>query len=243
MSLSAVIVTGAANGIGAAIVRSCLDAESVVVACDIDRAGLEALEARHRGRPLDVRFCDVGVRADCEAFMDGAIADHPNVDGLVNNAGLYLGQPVTDYDDDVMERVIAVNVKGPVWLSRRFAGHVLPQKRRGAIVNFASVAGEVGSSDAIYGMVKAGVIGLTKSNAMNFAPLIRVNVVSPGLIVDTAIAGRIPKYRYEEYKRQERLDGDIYPRDVAAVCSFLLSDAARNMTGAVVPVDNGCYPR
>ena len=116
-------------------------------------------------------------------------------------------------------------------LSRRFAAHLLPAERRGAIVNLASDAGEVGSSDALYGTVKAGVIGLTKSNAMNFAPYIRVNVVSPGLIIRTAIADRIPDHRYAEYKRQELLDGDIHPEYVADVCAYLLSDRSRTLTG------------
>ncbi|MFD8674646.1 SDR family NAD(P)-dependent oxidoreductase [Streptomyces seoulensis] len=238
-----IIVTGGASGVGKALVGRLLDAGHTVVTCDIDEAGLKDLAAAHAGRPLETHVRDVASHEDCDAFMDDVIAAHPEVDGLVNNAGLYLGQPVWKYDDATIERVIAVNVKGPVWLSRRFAGHLLPEKRRGSIVNLASVAGEVGSSDALYGTVKAGVIGLTKSNAMNFAPYIRVNVVSPGLIVDTAIADRIPDYRYAEYKRQEQLDGDIRPEYVADVCVYLLSDASRTLTGALLRSDNGCYPR
>ncbi|WP_029030426.1 SDR family NAD(P)-dependent oxidoreductase [Salinarimonas rosea] len=243
MSVSTIIVTGAAAGVGRALVGLLLDRGMTVIASDIDEAGLASLRDLHAGRRLAVSTCDVGVRADCDAFMERTLAEFPEVDGLVNNAGLYLGRPVWDYDDETIERVIAVNVKGPVWLSRAFAGHLLPQKRRGAIVNLASVAGEVGSSDALYGTVKAGVIGLTKSNAMNFAPYIRVNVVSPGLIVNTAIADRIPEYRYKEYKRQEMLDYDILPEDVARICAYALSDDARSMTGAVLRADNGCYPR
>ncbi|MEU2871013.1 SDR family oxidoreductase [Streptomyces olivoreticuli] len=243
MSISKVIVTGGANGVGRALVRRCLDDGMTVIACDIDEPGLKALADEHAGRPLDTHVCDVADHAACDVFMDRVLADHPDVDGLVNNAGLYLGQPVWDYDDPTMERVVGVNVMGPIWLSRRFAGHLLPEKRRGAIVNLASVAGEVGSSDALYGTVKAGVIGLTKSNAMNFAPYIRVNVVSPGLIVNTAIADRIPGYRYAEYKRQEQLDGDILPEDVANVCAYLLSDQSKTLTGSLLRADNGCYPR
>ncbi|GGK49518.1 SDR family NAD(P)-dependent oxidoreductase [Salinarimonas ramus] len=243
MSVSTVIVTGAAAGVGRALVGLLLDRGMTVIASDIDEPGLASLRDAHAGRPLAVSTCDVGVRAECDAFMERTLAAFPQVDGLVNNAGLYLGRPVWDYDDTTIERVIAVNVKGPVWLSRAFAGHLLPHERRGAIVNLASVAGEVGSSDALYGTVKAGVIGLTKSNAMNFAPYIRVNVVSPGLIVNTAIADRIPEYRYKEYKRQEMLDYDILPEDVARICAYALSDDAKSMTGAVLRADNGCYPR
>lgn len=214
-----------------------------VIACDIDKAGLDDLAHRYSGMRLHVRTCDVGVREQCEEFLDWVMENHPDVNGLVNNAGLYLGRPVWEYDDETIERVIAVNVKGPVWLSRRFGMHLVAMEWRGAIVNLTSVAGEVGSSDALYGTVKAGVIGLTKSNAMNFAPYVRVNAVSPGLIVRTAIADRIPEYRYREYKRQELLEGDILPEDVANVCAYLLGDGSTTLTGAVLRADNGCYPR
>lgn len=243
MSVRTVIITGGGNGVGKVLVRRALDDGMTVVACDIDEPSLKELADEHAGRPLETQVCDVSSREECEEFMDGVLTRHPSVDGLVNNAGLYLGQPVWEYDDIEMERVLAVNIKGPVWLSRLFARHLLADSRRGAIVNVASVAGEVGSSDALYGSAKAGVIGLTKSNAMNFAPLIRVNAVSPGLIVDTAIADRIPGYRYAEYKRQEQLDGDILPEDIANVCMYLLSEESRTLTGAVVRADNGCYPR
>lgn len=243
MSMEKVIITGGANGVGRALVRRCLDDGQTVIAGDIDEPALKALADEHAGRPLEVHTVDVGNHESCDAFLDVVLAAHPEVTGLVNNAGLYLGQPVQQYDDATIDRVIDVNVKGPVWLSRRFAGHVIAEGRRGAIVNLASVAGEVGSSDALYGTVKAGVIGLTKSNAMNFAPHVRVNVVSPGLIIRTAIADRIPDYRYAEYKRQEQLDGDITPEAVADVCAYLLSDRSALMTGAVLRADNGCYPR
>jgi 3-oxoacyl-[acyl-carrier protein] reductase len=241
--LEKVIVTGGANGVGRALVRRCLADGMSVIACDIDEVSLKGLAEDHPGAPLWTKVVDVASHPDCDAFMEWVAAEHDDVSGLVNNAGLYLGQPVWDYDDATMKRVIAVNVLGPIWLSRSFAGMLMPRERRGAIVNVASVAGEVGSSDALYGTVKAGVIGLTKSNAMNFAPLIRVNVVSPGLIIETAIADRIPAYRYAEYKRQELLDGDIRPEYVADVCAYLLDDRSRVLTGAVLRADNGCYPR
>jgi 3-oxoacyl-[acyl-carrier protein] reductase len=243
MCVNTVIITGGANGVGKALVEKCLSEGMTVIACDIDAEALEKLADENAGRLLEIEICDVGKHDDCEKMMDRVLARHPEIDGLVNNAGLYLGQSIWKYDDETIDRVISVNVKGPMWLSRRFADHIMPQKKRGAIVNLASVAGEVGSSDAVYGTVKAGVIGLTKSNAMNFAPYIRVNAVSPGLVTRTKIADRIPAYRYKEYKRQELLDGDIVPEDVAAVCSYLLGDGARTLTGATVPADNGCYPR
>jgi 3-oxoacyl-[acyl-carrier protein] reductase len=97
--------------------------------------------------------------------------------------------------------------------------------------------------DALYGATKAGVIGLTKANAWNFAPRIRVNAVSPGLIRDTSIHDRIPDPRRMEYERQEIIKAPIQPDGVADVILFLLSEKSRHLTGKVIAVDNGAYPR
>lgn len=243
MTVNTVIVTGAAYGIGRATVRRCLDDGMTVIACDIDEKRLNELTAEHAGAPLDLHVVDVASPRALESFFADVVAKHPDINGLVNNAGLYLGRSVFDYDDETIDRVIDVNVKAPVYLSRLFARHLLPRKVRGSIVNIASVAGEVGSSDALYGAAKAAVVGLTKSNAMNFAPYIRVNVVSPGVVFKTHIVDRIPEYRLKEYRRQETLDQDIQPEDVANAIAFLLGDQSRNTTGTLFPVDNGCYPR
>ena len=243
MSIHTVIVTGGANGIGRAVVRRCLADGMFVIACDIDRPGLEALAHTHTGERLEVHAVDVASKTEIDAFVADVVSRHPDVDGLVNNAGLYLGRSIFKYDDATIERVVAINLMAPLRLSQRFAEHLLPRKARGAIVTVASVAGEVGSSDAPYGATKAAVIGLTKSNAMNFAPYIRVNTVSPGVVFGTSIVDLIPEYRLKEYRRQETLDLDIQPEDVASAIAFLLGDGSRNTTGTVFPVDNGCYPR
>ncbi|MFY1663933.1 SDR family oxidoreductase [Pseudomonas sp. Pseu.R1] len=99
------------------------------------------------------------------------------------------------------------------------------------------------SIDALYGATKAGVIGLTKANAWNFAPRVRVNAVSPTLVRDTFIHDRTPEHRRKAYERQEIIDDPIEPKGVADVIMFLLSDQSRHLTGKVVPVDNGAYPR
>lgn len=243
MTGNTVIVTGGANGIGRAVTRRCLADGLRVVACDVDAPALDALAAEHAGEPLEVHAVDVADDGALDAFFAEAVRRHPELDGLVNNAGLYLGRSVFDYDDETIERIIAVNLKAPIRLSRHLGSHLMTRKARGSIVNIASVAGEVGSSDALYGATKAAVIGLTKSNAMNFAPLVRVNTVSPGLVLDTAIVDRIPPYRLAEYRRQEVLDGGVRPEDVAKAVAFLLGDESRCTTGMTLPVDNGCYPR
>ena len=91
MSIQKVIITGGANGVGRALVRRCLDDGQTVIACDIDEPALKELAAEHEGRPLEVHTCDVGSHESVDAFLDVVLAEHPDVRGLVNNAGLYLG--------------------------------------------------------------------------------------------------------------------------------------------------------
>ena len=130
---------------------------------------------------------------------------------LVNNAGVYLGQSLFNYSSQEIDRVIDVNLKGLIYFTRFFVKSVWKESAKGIIVNIASVAGEFGSSDAIYALTKAGTLGMTKSNAMNLAPNIRVNAISPGLVHDTKIFDQIPKHRLEEYQRQELLADKITP--------------------------------
>lgn len=243
MSQRRVIVTGAANGIGAAIVRKCVEGGYHVIGCDIDRSGLEKLASSLPAGTFTHFEVDVGDIAALREFYRVTLEQFEDLYGLVNNAGIYHGKSVYKYSDGEIDRILDVNVKALIHLSKDFAETLTHANRQGVIVNVSSVAGEVGSSDALYGLTKAAVIGLTKSNAMNFAPHVRVNAVSPALIRETAILHKIPKYRLEEYERQETLKDPILPEGVADVVSFLLSNSSRHLTGKIVPVDNGAYPR
>ncbi len=96
---------------------------------------------------------------------------------------------------------------------------------------------------ALVFLAGAAVIGLAKANAWNFAPFVRVNAVSPALIHETAIYDTIPEYRRAEYARQEILKDPILPSGVAEVIVLLIGESLRHMTGKVIAVDNGAYPR
>ena len=162
---------------------------------------------------------------------------------LINNAGVYRGNPLHTYDVATIEGDYWVNVLAPMLLTQAYATPLVERSEPGCVVNLSSTAGEVGSSDAVYGSSKAAVIGLTKSQAMNYAPWVRVNCVSPGMVRDTAIEDRIPAYRHAEYARQEQLTTRLDAASVAEVIEFLISPASRNLTGKVIGVDNGAYPR
>jgi len=240
-----VVITGAANGIGKATVLACIDAGFYVIAADKDKEGLVALQRSLRGEALEVHVADFSRREVFKSFIPQLCSKygHESLYALVNNAGLYHGKSVYDYSDDEIEEIWALNLQSLVYLSKDFASQAAPSDASRCIINITSVAGEVGSFDALYGATKAGVIGLTKANAWNFAPQIRVNAVSPALILDTSIHNRIPEHRRKEYQRQEILKDPIYPAGVADVIMFLLSDQSRHLTGKVISVDNGAYPR
>ncbi|MDD1966691.1 SDR family NAD(P)-dependent oxidoreductase [Pseudomonas sp. NPDC090203] len=240
-----IVITGAANGIGRATAMACVEAGFFVIAADKDRLGLQALQRDLPPHRLETHLVDFAQASVYQSFIGNLyeVHKHRSLHGLVNNAGVYNGKSVYDYSDGDMEEMWAVNLKSLVYLSKDFARHEPQAQHSRSIINITSVAGEVGSMDALYGATKAGVIGLTKANAWNFAPRVRVNAVSPALVRNTSIHDRIPEHRRKEYERQEILDEPIEPQGVADVIMFLLSDQSRHLTGKVIAVDNGAYPR
>lgn len=238
-----IVITGAANGIGRATAKACLEAGFYVIAADKDRNGLQSLLAESDAQQLEIIEADFSDVSTLKSFIPQLYYRHESLGGLVNNAGLYRGQSVFDYSDEQIDEMCTVNLKSLVYLSREFAQREMSAGGSRSIVNITSVAGEVGSFDALYGATKAGVIGLTKANAWNFAPSIRVNAVSPALVRNTSIFDRIPEHRRREYERQEILKDPIQPSAVADVIVFLLGEKSRHMTGQVIAVDNGAYPR
>jgi len=235
------VVTGAASGIGRALARRLAGAGYELLLVDVNGAGLDSLAAELPAAPR-LLTADLsgqpGVAQVCEAMtkLERPVA-------LINNAGSYRGNPLHTYDVPTIEADFWVNVLAPMLLTQAYATPLVERSEPGCVVNLSSTAGEVGSSDAVYGSSKAAVIGLTKSQAMNYAPWVRVNCVSPGMVRDTAIEDRIPAYRHAEYARQEQLTTRLDAASVAEVIEFLISPASRNLTGKTIPVDNGAYPR
>ncbi|WP_339468992.1 SDR family NAD(P)-dependent oxidoreductase [Pseudomonas sp. EL_65y_Pfl1_R83] len=237
------IVTGAANGIGRATVEVAIQQGYFVIAADKDAEGLKVLQDLYSADVFDAQVVDFSDMAVIKRFIPTLYERHATIYGLVNNAGIYHGKSVYAYSDEQIDEILNVNLKALVYLSKDFAEREMKHEAPRSIVNIASVAGEVGSCDALYGATKAAVIGLTKANAWNFAPFVRVNAVSPALIHETAIYDTIPEYRRAEYARQEVLKDPILPSGVAEVIMLLVGDAMRHITGRVIPVDNGAYPR
>ncbi|MDM5286529.1 SDR family oxidoreductase [Peribacillus castrilensis] len=237
------IVTGAASGIGKEIVKQSLQEGASVIACDINDHSLYDLKrSTDDCYVLHTYQLDVSNHEEVVKFFVYVEAEHADVDGLVNNAGIYLAKNILDYKVDEIDKVLDINVKGFIYLSQMFGKKLFQSQRKGVIVNMSSVSGMEGSSDAIYGLSKAAILGLTKSCAMNFSPYIRVNAVAPTM-VNTPMMGTIPDWRKEEYLSHQLINMPVLPEDVADTVVFLLSDKAKHYTGATFDINNGGYLR
>jgi NAD(P)-dependent dehydrogenase (short-subunit alcohol dehydrogenase family) len=247
------IVTGAANGIGRATAEALARAGAHVVAADIDAAGAEACaaavtKADRKGLALAV---DVGDLAAIDAMVRRAVETLGQVDVLVNNAGVTRRADIMDLDEADWDRIFRINAKGVFFCLQRVAREMIP-RRRGVIVNVASIAGKgfAGTSNAIYAASKGAVISLTKIAALQLAPYdIRVNAVCPGTTV-TALSQDNLRTRAQQHgvaveEMERRRNAAIPlgrpndPEDVAALAVFLASPGARNITGQSYNVDGG----
>ncbi|MGK5507690.1 SDR family NAD(P)-dependent oxidoreductase [Brevibacillus formosus] len=238
-----IIVTGAASGIGKAVVMQCLKEGATVIACDLNQNALLALEEEmDQSATLHTYRVDVSNYEEVVAFFAHIEAEHADCTSLVNNAGIYLAKNILDYEFETIEKVLAINVKGCIYFSQMFGKLLLPAKKRGTIVNLSSVSGIEGSSDAVYGTSKAAILGLTKSCAMNFSPYIRVNAVAPTMVA-TPMMDTIPEWRRAEYLAHGLIDSPVLPADVADTVVFLLSEKSKHYTGATFDINNGGYLR
>jgi 3-oxoacyl-[acyl-carrier protein] reductase len=231
-----IIVTGAAKGIGRQTTLRLLAAGYAVVAVDNDSASLEQLRSDASGE-LQTVCCDITRPAEVVDLY----AQHSGAPlfGLVNNAGIYLGKGLPAYADAEIERVLSVNLMGAILMSKGFGNVMLGTRSEGVIVNLGS-SSMYGGSDPVYSTTKAGLVGLTKALAKTLAPRIRVNLVAPG-IVDTGMFATLPADVITWYRNAELLKKPLAADDVANTIAFLISDDAKNYTGAVFDLNNGFH--
>ena len=244
------LVTGGGNGIGRASALLFAEHGAAVVVVDNDAAAAAdtaRLITEQGGDALDVA-ADVSRSDQVQAYVAAALRKHDRIDCFFNNAGIE-GQvaPTAEYDEDVFDSVMAVNVKG-VFLGLRHVLPVMLKQGSGTVVNSASIAGLVGSPGMpAYVASKHAVIGLTKVTAGEVSGAgVRVNAVCPGPIETRMIQGLAeqinpsdPDTVHKGYHSNIPLGRYGQADEVANVVLFLCSDLASNITGAQYVVDGG----
>jgi len=237
------IVTGGAAGVGEAIVRK-LAAEGVAVAIadrDIESARKLEAELAASQRHAIAIHADMNDGASLDAMLAQSIARFGQVDYLVNNAGM-LGpiKPVWECTDEEVDRVYGLNVRAVFACTRTVVRHMI-ERRSGAIVTLASVAGKDGPKNlSIYASSKAAVIGFTKSWAKELAPHgVRVNCVSPSLVEATGMKSEMPSWFTEDSIGRIPMGRPALAAEVANVVYFLLCDEASFVTGTCYDVSGG----
>jgi len=241
------LVTGASSGIGKAIAIE-LAASGVNIAFNFLDTGAESRREAHEaqaeleamGVQVFCRACDVRDSAGVRAFVEEAVQEMGGLHILVNNAGIGRDRALWHMTDEEWQSVLDTNLSGSFYFIRAVTPHFRAQEW-GKIVNVASihgVRGEFGLSN--YASSKAGVIGLTRSAAVELGPSnVNVNAVAPGYIRTTRLTEQVPAEILDRARDKSLLGRLGDPQDVARVVLFLSSEAARHITGAVIPVDGG----
>ena len=245
------LVTGAASGLGLATAKAFAEAGASVVLADWNekevQAAAKALTAK--GHKTLAVTCDVSDDAQVEAMVKKTVAEFGRLDAAYNNAGIQnVLAETADSPRDDYDRVMSINLRG-VWSCMKFELQVMREQRSGAIVNCSSLGGLIGGNQrGTYHAAKHGVIGFTKSAALEYAARgIRVNAICPGMIrtpmsdkMEAEGQAELLKTMLETFVPMKR---EGRPEEIANAVLFLCSDAASYITGQSISVDGGFVMR
>jgi meso-butanediol dehydrogenase/(S,S)-butanediol dehydrogenase/diacetyl reductase len=231
------LVTGAASGIGAAVVSLLIKGGATVFAVDIDAERIDSFAAG-AGDNVIPHVANLADRQHVEAMVSSAVARMGGLDILINNAGIGSLARATNLDPDEWRRVMAIDLDAVFLAARVALPHLI--KSKGAIVNTASISGMAADYGfTAYNTAKAAVIGLTRVLAIDYAAQgVRVNAVSPGYTA-TPLVGLMPPSVVAEYTARIPMGRPGRADEIAEVIAFLASDRASYMTGQNIAVDGG----
>ena len=228
------VVTGGARGLGAAMAELFAKEGAKVIAVDLGDATFE-------NPNIELYKLNITDSVACKAFYDYAIEKYGRVDILVNNAGITKDSMTRKMTDEQFDAVIAVNLKGVFNLTRYF-GPKMEENGYGSIINISSVVGVFGNiGQANYSASKAGVIGMTKTWAKEFARKganVRCNAIAPGYIM-TDMLKTVPQNLLDDFAKLTMLKRLGQPHEIANAALFLASDESSYVTGQVLEVNGG----
>ncbi len=247
MDEKVVVVTGGGNGIGRAYCQGIAKEGGAVVVADINGAAAEGVAkaiADSGGMALSVRV-DVANSASCLEMAKIALDKFGKIDGLINNAAIFMSVPVTkggwqDIDEREWDRVMAVNVKG-LWLTSRAVVPAMQQRKQGSIVNISSnMAFNGGLTMMHYVTSKAAVVGFSRVLARELgADNIRVNTLAPGATMSEERASDEALKNYQRSASTRILKRVEQPEDLVGTALYLLSDLSTFVTGQTILVNGG----
>ena len=228
------VVTGGARGLGATMCQLFAKEGAKVIAVDMG-------EMTYQAEGVEYYALSVTDVEGCRKFYDTIMEKYGRIDILVNNAGITRDAMTRKMTDDLWDLVIDVDLKG-VFNLTRYIGPQMEDKGSGAIVNISSVVGEYGNiGQANYAAAKAGVIGLTKTWAKEFArkgAAVRVNCITPGYTM-TDMLKTVPQELLDKFAAKTMLGRLGEPIEIANAALFLVSDEASYVTGQVLAVNGG----
>lgn len=228
------IITGGARGLGQAMAELFVKEGAKVVAADMG-------ELSYQNDNVEGYKLNVTDSQECKKFFDYVVEKYGRIDILVNNAGITKDSMTRKMTDEQWDAVINVNLKG-VFNLTRYVGPFMQAQHGGSIINISSIVGEYGNiGQANYAATKAGVIGLTKTWAKEFAMKgsnVRVNAIAPGYIM-TDILKTVPQDLLDGFAKQTMLGRLGQPHEIANAALFLASDEASYVTGHTLSVNGG----
>ncbi|MGB5684578.1 MAG: SDR family oxidoreductase [Candidatus Electrothrix sp.] len=229
-----VLITGGNKGIGLAATEKFIHAGHKVYVLARDFANF-SLKGHAQVEMIEYDLSDI-------AGIPDLVAQLPDIDILLNNAGVMFALPFQQYPQEKIDLIMKINLQAPAALITELSGAMIA-KGYGRIVNNASIAGEIGHPDIWYGITKAGLINMTKSFAKLLGPQgIVVNAVAAGPVATDMLA-IIPESRKKAIKEAVYTGRFAYPEEVAEAMFWLATDCPEYINGTCVDINNGAFPR